>query len=145
MKRLNKLLLHLTHDKKYRSNILLGEIIKQKLDWNSIAPISFSERRKQRVQLLNGNLDFVTKNLKELDTEEFPQELITYYLTRFSRRKHEAVEDSSTTIDEWLEYALQLERDSIQQAFELGNMTRSEVRIYRENLSAIESSHQYIH
>lgn len=144
MRRLNKLLYRLTRDKKYRNNILYAKIIKQHLKWVTIAPVSFAERREQQTYLLNSNLNYVAQQLKQLDTNEHPQELITFYLTRYRRGQFKSTENSSESLDEWLEYAIQLERDSIQKAFEHGEMTRNDVRIYRENLSAIESTIQYI-
>ncbi|MDT2814932.1 sodium:proton antiporter [Vagococcus carniphilus] len=144
MRRLNKLLYRLTRNKYYRNNMFYGRLIRQKLRFNLLKPLSYAERKEQRLYLKNSNLAFVSKKLKELDTDEFSKELITVYLTRYAVRDTTGKRYQTNHTDEWLEYAIQLEREEIQQAFEVGDLNRNDVKIYRENLLAMESTIQFI-
>ncbi|HCM88534.1 MULTISPECIES: sodium:proton antiporter [Vagococcus] len=143
IRRLNKLLYHLTRDESYRGNIFYGKLIRQKLKLETFVPLSYSEKRQQRRYLKESNWNYIMKKLDELDQEEFSPEMIAFYQSRYSRKNRYLNKDSFDSTDEWLEYAIQIERDSVQQAFELGDMTRSEVKVYRENLIAIESTIQF--
>lgn len=144
MRRLNHLLYRLTKDDRYHNYMFYGGLIRKKMKHMNLKPVRFQERREQRHYLLESNLAFVTEKLKELEPGEFPQEMIDFYLSRYSQLDKESRGASTSTTDEWIEYAIQLERDSIQQAFELGEMSRNELKTYRENLSAIESTIQFI-
>ncbi|MEG0551092.1 MAG: sodium:proton antiporter [Vagococcus sp.] len=144
MRKLNKLLYRLTRDGSYRNNMFYGKIIRQKLKFVNFVPVSYPERRKQRSYLRKSNLDYVIKKLNELDTTEYPQEMITSYITRFSQRTKDEKQSETSRVDEWLSYAIQIERDDIQQAFELGNLSRNDVKLYRENLLAIENTVQFV-
>ncbi len=144
IRRLNKLLYHLTRDEAYRGNIFYGKLIRQKIKLETFVPLSYPEKRQQRRYLKESNWNYVMKKLDELDKEEFSPEMIAFYQSRYSRKNRYLNKDSFDSIDEWLEYAIQIERDSVQQAFELGDMTRSEVKVYRENLIAIESTIQFV-
>lgn len=144
IRRLNKLLYHLTRDEAYRGNIFYGKLIRQKIKLETFVPLSYPEKRQQRRYLKESNWNYVMKKLDELDKEEFSPEMIAFYQSRYSRKNRYLNKDSFDSTDEWLEYAIQIERDSVQQAFELGDMTRSEVKVYRENLIAIESTIQFV-
>ncbi len=144
MRRLNRLLYQLTKDDKYHHYMFYGQLIRKKVKHMNLRPVSLSEQRRQRRYLLNSNLNYVTRKLEELEPGEFPQEMISFYLSRYSQLDREAKGQDTSSTDEWIEYAIQIERDSIQHAFELGEMSRNELKVYRENLSAIESTIQFI-
>lgn len=110
-----------------------------------IVPLSFEERRKERAKLQTENNQFVVQKLNELDKNEFNPEVISLYLMNFERalgygknKKETDNEKLQTTID----LAAQIERETIQHYFEKGTITRKEMKVYRDNLLAIEASFQ---
>ncbi|MDF0479668.1 Na+/H+ antiporter [Vagococcus sp. PNs007] len=144
LRRLNKRLYRLTHDKSYRSQMFYGRLIRKKLRFAKLRSGSFDDRRAEREYLKQSNRDYVLNHLEELDQDAFPQELVDFYFARLQHRGPRAGRASVDRVDEWLTYAIQLERDSIQDAFELGDINRNEMRVYRENLLAIENTIQYM-
>ncbi|MGX7024874.1 cation:proton antiporter [Vagococcus hydrophili] len=144
IRHLNKLLYHLTKDETYKFNIFYGKIIKEKIKLRTLVPLSYAEKRQQRRFLKESNWSYIMIKLDELDPEEFSPEMIAFYKSRYSRKNRHLNKESFESTDEWLEYAIQIERDKVQKAFERGDMDRNEVKEYRENLVAMESTIQYI-
>lgn len=144
LRRLNRRLYHLTRAQRYRNNMFYGRLLRKKLKHIKFSTISFEERRAEREYLQESNREYVLKRLENIEADAFPPELVDFYFARIKQRS--AIKESSTvgSVDEWLEYAIQLERDGIQEAFEQGDINRNELRIYRENLLAIENSVQYM-
>ncbi|WEG73483.1 Na+/H+ antiporter [Vagococcus intermedius] len=144
LRRLNRRLYRLTRDQKYRNNMFYGRIIRKKLRFIKFRPLSFEERRAEREYLQDSNRTYVLNHLQELEPDEYPQELVDFYFARLKQRGPNREKSSVDSVDEWLTYAIQLERDGIQDAFEQGDINRNELRVYRENLLAIENTVQYI-
>lgn len=140
MRRLNKILYRLTRDESYRNNMFYGRLIRQKLRLKTFVPVSRDEKRQQRHYLFNSNANFVVKKLQELDQQEYSEEMISFYLTRYLKRSDVDDQSAHGNTDDWLAFAIQLEREAVQHAFELGEMNRNDVKLYRENLLAVEST-----
>lgn len=140
MRRLNKILYRLTRDESYRNNMFYGRLIRQKLRLKTFVPVSRDEKRQQRHCLFNSNANFVVKKLQELDQQEYSEEMISFYLTRYLKRSDVDDQSAHGNTDDWLAFAIQLEREAVQHAFELGEMNRNDVKLYRENLLAVEST-----
>lgn len=144
LRRINRRLFRLTREQTYRNNMFYAKVMRQKLRYLQLRPVSFDERQAQRNYLAESNREYVVAHLQDLEPGAFPQELVDFYLTRYLQRRNIKGVVSTGTVDEWLEYAIQLERDGIQQAFELGEINRAELKVYRENLLAIENTVQFI-
>ncbi|QIL45852.1 Na+/H+ antiporter [Vagococcus coleopterorum] len=144
LRRLNKRLFRLTHDKTYQSQMFYGRLIRKKMRFAKLRSASFEERRAEREYLQESNRNYVLNHLEELDQDAFPQELVDFYFARLQHNGLRSRTSTSEQVNEWLTYAIQLERDSIQDAFELGDINRNEMRVYRENLLAIENTIQYM-
>lgn len=145
MMRLGKRLYVQTRAEKYRARIRYRQLLSHSFRDFRIVPLSFEERRKERAKLQNENNQFVIQKLQELNTTEFNPEIISLYLMNFERalgfrknKKESDDEELQTTID----LASQIERETIQRYFEKGQITRKEMKVYRDNLLAIESSFQ---
>ncbi|MCI0129979.1 MULTISPECIES: sodium:proton antiporter [Enterococcaceae] len=141
---LDRRLFRLTHKPEYSKNSFYKNIIGTHLKFLGTRLTSFDRKKELKIKLKESNRNYVIRMLNQLDTTEFPPELIDFYLTRYEDRDQTVIDMSEDTLDEWLDYAIQLERDYIQKEFEKGKMNRQELTIYRENLSAIESSIQFI-
>lgn len=141
---LDRRLFRLTHKPEYSKNSFYKNIIGTHLKFLGTRLTSFDRKKELKIKLKESNRNYVISMLNQLDTTEFPPELIDFYLTRYEDRDQTLIDMSEDTLDEWLDYAIQLERDYIQKEFEKGKMNRQELTIYRENLSAIESSIQFI-
>ncbi|UUV99194.1 cation:proton antiporter [Vagococcus luciliae] len=141
---LDRRLFRLTHKPEYSKNSFYKNIIGTHLKFLGTRLTSFDRKKELKIKLKESNRNYVIGMLNQLDTTEFPPELIDFYLTRYEDRDQTLIDMSEDTLDEWLDYAIQLERDYIQKEFEKGKMNRQELTIYRENLSAIESSIQFI-
>ncbi len=144
LRRINRRLFRLTKEQAYRNNMFYAKVLRQKLRYVQFRPMSFDQRQAQRNLLDDSNREYVVAHLQDLEPGAFPQELVEFYLTRYLQRRKIKGAVSTGTVDEWLEYAIQLERDGIQQAFEMGDINRSELKTYRENLLAIENTVQFI-
>ncbi|MGX6971270.1 cation:proton antiporter [Vagococcus bubulae] len=141
---LDRRLFRLTHKPEYSKNSFYRNVIGTHLKFLGTRLTSFDKKIELRNKLKESNRNYVINELNQLDTTEFPPELIDFYLTRYENTDKTLTDISEDTLDEWLDYAIQLERDYIQQAFEKGRMNRQELNVYRGNLSAIESSVQFI-
>lgn len=141
LRRINKRLYRLTKDKNYRFNSFYSRLLKRQLKNLHLKPLTLECRREQRRILLQSNGQFVTAKLKALELGEYSPELVEAFLLNYERMggiglPREAVDQ----LQEWIDFALQRERMYIHSAFEKGDITRSEMRQYRENLLAIETS-----
>lgn len=144
LRRLNRRLYRLTRAQRYRNNMFYGRLLRKKLRHIKFSTMSIEERRAEREFLQESNRAYVLKRLENIESDAFPPELVDFYFARIKQRG--VIKENSTvgSVDEWLEYAIQTEREGIQEAFENGDIDRNELRIYRENLLAIENSVQYI-
>lgn len=145
MMRLGKRLYVQTRAQKYRARMRYRQLLSHSIRDFRIVPLSFEERRKERAKLQTENNQFVVQKLNELDKNEFNPEVISLYLMNFERalgngkhKKETDNEELQTTID----LASQIERETIQHYFEKGTITRKEMKVYRDNLLAIEASFQ---
>lgn len=141
---LDRRLFRLTRKPEYNKNAFYKNIIGTHLKFIGMRLTSFDRRVELRRLLKESNRDYVIEQLSQLDSSQFPPELIDFYLTRYEKTISLVDDVNEETLDDWLDYAIQLERDYIQRAFEKGKMNRQELNVYRENLSAIESSVQFI-
>ena len=144
LERLDRRLYRLTHKPEYNKNAFYKNIIGTHLKFLGVRLTSFDKKVEIRRQLKESNRQYVIEQLHLLREEDFPPELIDFYLTRYEETNHKISVNEEESLDEWLAYAIQMERDYIQEAFEKGVLTRHDVTVYRENLSAIESSVQFI-
>lgn len=145
MMRLGKRLYVQTREEKYRARVRYRQMLAHGFRSFRVVPLSFEERRKERAKLQNENNQFIIQKLNELDKNEYSPEIISLYLMNFEQarftkgaKKDSDVEELQTTID----LASQIERETIQRYFEKGEITRKEMKVYRDNLLAIEASSQ---
>ncbi|MBC1846273.1 Na+/H+ antiporter [Listeria seeligeri] len=145
MMRLGKRLYVQTREEKYRARVRYRQMLAHGFRSFRVVPLSFEERRKERAKLQNENNQFIIQKLNELDKNEYSPEIISLYLMNFEQarftkgaKKDSDVEKLQTAID----LASQIERESIQRYFEKGEITRKEMKVYRDNLLAIEASSQ---
>ncbi|MBC1485763.1 Na+/H+ antiporter [Listeria seeligeri] len=145
MMRLGKRLYVQTREEKYRARVRYRQMLAHGFRSFRVVPLSFEERRKERAKLQNENNQFIIQKLNELDKNEYSPEIISLYLMNFEQarftkgaKKASDVEELQTTID----LASQIERETIQRYFEKGEITRKEMKVYRDNLLAIEASSQ---
>ncbi|PZG44963.1 Na+/H+ antiporter [Listeria ivanovii] len=145
MMRLGKRLYVQTREEKYRARVRYRQMLRHGFRSFRIVPLSFEERRKERIKLQRENNEFIVQKLHELDNTEYSPEIISLYLITFEQslftkdaKRESDVEELQTTID----LASQIERETIQRYFEKGDITRKEMKVYRDNLLAIEASFQ---
>ncbi|MBF2545375.1 Na+/H+ antiporter [Listeria seeligeri] len=145
MMRLGKRLYVQTREEKYRARVRYRQMLAHGFRSFRVVPLSFEERRKERAKLQNENNQFIIQKLNELDKNEYSPEIISLYLMNFEQarftkgaKKDSDVEELQTAID----LASQIERETIQRYFEKGEITRKEMKVYRDNLLAIEASSQ---
>ncbi|MBC1754784.1 Na+/H+ antiporter [Listeria seeligeri] len=145
MMRLGKRLYVQTREEKYRARVRYRQMLAHGFRSFRVVPLSFEERRKERDKLQNENNQFIIQKLNELDKNEYSPEIISLYLMNFEQarftkgaKKDSDVEKLQTAID----LASQIERETIQRYFEKGEITRKEMKVYRDNLLAIEASSQ---
>ncbi|MBF2370517.1 Na+/H+ antiporter [Listeria seeligeri] len=145
MMRLGKRLYVQTREEKYRARVRYRQMLAHGFRSFRVVPLSFEERRKERAKLQNENNQFIIQKLNELDKNEYSPEIISLYLMNFEQarftkgaKKDSDVEKLQTAID----LASQIERETIQRYFEKGEITRKEMKVYRDNLLAIEASSQ---
>ncbi|WP_432353069.1 cation:proton antiporter [Sporosarcina sp. A2] len=143
LRRLNKRLYRLTKQKKYRVQAFYGRLMKRYLHGLHLKPLTFEERKEQRKILLQLNGQYVTEKLKMLRVGEFSPELVEAFLLNYERMGGYGLHGEALHhLHEWIDFALHTERTFIHTAFEKGELTRIEMKQYRENLLAIESSLQ---
>ncbi|WP_025784018.1 Na+/H+ antiporter [Sporosarcina sp. D27] len=143
LRRLNKRLYKLTKEKKYRVNSFYSRLLKRHLQGMRLIPLTPEQRKEQRMILLQSNSHFITEKLKTLEDGQFSAELIEAFLLNYERMGGYGLpREAAHHLHEWIDFALHTERSYIQTAFEKGDISRSEMRQYRENLLAIESSLQ---
>lgn len=143
LRRLNKRLYKITKEKKYRVNAFYSRLLKRHLQGLHLTPLTAEQRKEQRMILLQSNGQFITEKLKSLEEGEFSAELIEAFLLNYERMGGYGLpREAAHHLHEWIDFALHTERSLIQTAFEKGDISRSEMRRYRENLLAIESSIQ---
>ncbi|MBK3913774.1 Na+/H+ antiporter [Listeria ivanovii] len=145
MMRLGKRLYVQTREEKYRARVRYRQMLSHGFRSFRIVPLSFEERRKERIKLQKENNEFIVQKLYELDNTKYSPEIISQYLITFEQslftkdaKRESDVEELQTTID----LASQIERETIQRYFEKGDITRKEMKVYRDNLLAIEASFQ---
>ncbi|PZF89251.1 Na+/H+ antiporter [Listeria ivanovii] len=145
MMRLGKRLYVQTREEKYRARVRYRQMLSHGFRSFRIVPLSFEERRKERIKLQKENNEFIVQKLHELDNTKYSPEIISQYLITFEQslftkdaKRESDVEELQTTID----LASQIERETIQRYFEKGDITRKEMKVYRDNLLAIEASFQ---
>ncbi|MBC1483059.1 Na+/H+ antiporter [Listeria sp. FSL L7-1509] len=145
MMRLGKRLYVQTREQKYRARVRYRQMLHQRFRSFRIVPLSFEERKNERIKLQKENNEFIVQKLYELDNTEYSPEIISQYLMTFEQslfgknaRRESDLEELQTTID----LASQIERETIQRYFEKGEITRKEMKVYRDNLLAIEASFQ---
>lgn len=143
LRRINKRLYRLTKDKNYSFKSFYSRLLKRQLKNLHLKPLTLEHRREQRRILFQSNGQFVTAKLKALEEGEFSPELVEAFLLNYERMGGHGLErEALGHLHEWIDYALQTERTYIHNAFEKGDITRSEMKQYRENLLAIENSLQ---
>jgi len=141
LRRLNRKIYMLTSENQYKSSVFYRELLMKKLQQPHIHLLPFEERRRQRRVLYRSNRAFVLEQLKSLKKDRFPHELVEMFILVYERmdrstNKRHSAED----VNDWLYFAIQKERDYIQKFFEKGKISRGEMKLYRENLLAIENS-----
>lgn len=143
LRRLNKRLYKLTREKKYRFNSFYSSLLKSHLQGMQWTPLTSGQRKEQRMILLQSNSQFITENLKSLEEGQYSPELIEAFLLNYERMGGYGLpREAAHHLHEWIDFALHTERSYIQTAFEKGDISRAEMRQYRENLLALESSIQ---
>ncbi len=143
LRRLNKRLYKITKEKKYRVNTFYSRLLKRHLQDMHLTPLTAEQRKEQRMILLQSNGQFITEKLKALEDGKFSAELIEAFLLNYERMGGYGLpREAAHHLHEWIDFALHTERSFVQTAFEKGDISRSEMRRYRENLLAIESSIQ---
>lgn len=144
LKRVNQRLYITTGEKQYQRNLFYGRMFSSRFKLRRLMPLSFEERQKQRILLHTNNNHYVVEKLKELPEGQYPQEVVDSLVSAYGRREVKKESTSEVTFEEWLDYAFQIERESLQKAFERGELTRPELKVLRDRLLAIESSVQFI-
>ncbi|MBD7908156.1 cation:proton antiporter [Sporosarcina gallistercoris] len=143
LRRLNKRLYKLTKEKKYGFNSFYSRLLKRHFQGMRLTPLTSEQRKEQRMILLQSNSHFITENLKALEEGQYSPELIEAFLLNYERMGGYGLpREAAHHLHEWIDFALHTERNYIQTAFEKGEISRAEMRQYRENLLAIESSIQ---
>lgn len=143
LRRLNKRLYKLTREKQYRFYVFYKRLVKRYVPGMHWKPLSHEQRKNQRRMLLKSNGQYVIGKLKSLEKDRFSSELIEAFLLNYDRMAGDGLSRQALDdLHEWIDYALRTERTYIHQAFEKGDITRSEMKQYQENLLAIENSLQ---
>ena len=143
VRRLNKRLYKLTKQKKYSFFVFYRPLIREHARHSSWKLLSREQRKKQRRILLQSNGQYVTEKLKSLEENKYSPELIEAFLLNYERMAGYGLpKEAFGLLHEWIDFALRTERAFIHRAFEKGDISRSEMKQYRENLLAIENSLQ---
>lgn len=146
--RLNIKLYNLTKLKRYKVNLYRSRIFRKKIREFVLKHLSFKEKRKQIEYIQRKNNQFILKKLKELDKEKYNPEILDLFILTYSRRTKE-IEKSiinknlEDVVQNMMELASQLERDAIYNYFKTGKITRKEMKVYRQNLLAIENNFHF--
>ena len=143
LRRLNKRLYKLTKDKQYRFYVFYKRLVTRYLPGMHWKPLSTEQRKAQRRMLLKSNGQYVIEKLKSVEKDRFSSELIEAFLLNYERMAGDGLpREALDDLHEWIDFALRTERTYIHRAFEKGDITRSEMKQYHENLLAIENSLQ---
>ncbi|AQP86390.1 TPA_asm: sodium:proton antiporter [Listeria monocytogenes] len=145
MMRLGKRLYVQTRAEKYRARMRYRQLLSHRFRDFRFVPLTFEERRKEIAKLQNENNLFVIQKLQELDSNEYNPEIISLYLMNFERalgRGKNKKESNDEALQTTIDLASQIERETIQHYFEKGTITRKEMKVYRDNLLAIEANMQ---
>ncbi|MDW0110567.1 cation:proton antiporter [Sporosarcina aquimarina] len=143
LRRINTRLYRLTKNKEFAFKSFYSKLLKRQLRSVHVKPLTIEQRKEQRRILFQSNGQFVTAKLKDLEQGEFSPELVEAFLLNYERMGGLGLQrEALDHLHEWIDYALQTERTYIHTAFEKGDITRSEMKQYRENLLAIENSLQ---
>lgn len=146
--RLNRRLYNQTKSKEYKISLSRMKLLKQRVRPLLWKHLSFEEKRKQMEYIQTKNNEYILKNLKSLDKDQYNQEILDILILTYVRITKEMEEsfsnkDLEDAIQILMELASQLERDTIQDYFEKGKITRGEAKIYRQNLLAIETNYHF--
>lgn len=145
MMRLGKRLYVQTRAEKYRARMRYRQLLSHRFRDFRFVPLTFEERRKEIAKLQNENNLFVMQKLQDLDSNEYNPEIISLYLMNFERalgRGKNKKESNDEALQTTIDLASQIERETIQRYFEKGTITRKEMKVYRDNLLAIEANMQ---
>ena len=146
--RLNIKLYNLTKLKKYKINIFRTKLFKQKIREFLLKRLSFREKRDQIEYIQKKNNEFILKKLRELDRESYPPEILDLITLTYARRNNEIKfsilnKNQELEVQELMDLAAQIERDTIHSYFETGKITRKEMKTYRQNLLLIENNFHF--
>ncbi len=146
--RLNIKLYNLTKLKKYKINIFRTKLFKHKIREFLLKRLTFREKREQIEYIQKKNNEFILKNLRDLDRELYPPEILDLITLTYARRNKEIKfsilnKEQEIEIQSLMELAAQIERDTIYNYFETGKITRKEMKTYRQNLLLIENNFHF--
>ncbi|WLV25210.1 cation:proton antiporter [Aciduricibacillus chroicocephali] len=140
--RLNRKLFIMSREKRYRRNLLYIRLLKKRFHAEHFHLLTAAERREQHKKLFRSNRAFILERLKDMDESTFPRELVEMFIMLYQRKegRRKAKKDTAREERNLLYFAIQTERDYIQQFFEKGKISRNDMKRFRENLLAIENS-----
>lgn len=112
--KLNKRLFFITREKEFKRNMFYSRIVKWTIKMKGVRPLSFQERREQKAYLQQYNNEFIVAQLDCLPKEQFPQELVDTFKEGFKRRQNWDSFKTESGVDEGLNYAIHIKRESFQ-------------------------------
>lgn len=140
LRRLNKSLDWPTKTSKFRKILFYVQLINAKKNIAKFKIMNAKEKIFQRRLLEKNNIDFIIDKLNSFQPGIILQEIVDHFIEDYKQSSYEINPENKSHLDEWLNYAVQLEREAFQLSFETGNITRHELKIYREQLLAIENN-----
>lgn len=144
LRRLNHRLYLITKKPQYQKRHFMANVLKNDFSQHLWLP---TNRRAEIVLLRESNRRYVLLQLREAEKTEDNTMLIDFYLLRYARVKASQAAnqpEQDTNFDEWLQDAIQLEREELQVRFENGDIKRLEQRNYLDKLLTLENSIQFI-
>ncbi len=152
VRRLNRLLYRITHDRRYLSELrrLPRGTVKQFRQYVDPSGPSLRDRKRSEENFKRGVSDYVIEQLNALlvsgepgfEAEEIHVVLLRY--EQFKRRRDKNPEapslrrTSEEEMDELARIGVQLERDEIQRMFEAGRLSRAGMKNMKNNLLLME-------
>lgn len=141
IRHLNKKLYKITRDKKYKKNFFYGKFLPRRIRLIFSLIFCFDRFKEQRITLQESNNAYIVDKLKSLNETSFPKEILDSFILLYrnmDRRDKNYMPIEK--LEEWINLASQIERETIQRYFEDDKITRSELRDYRNNILAIENT-----
>ncbi|OWA33473.1 Na+/H+ antiporter [Saccharibacillus sp. O16] len=152
VRRLNRLLYRVTHDRRYLSELrrLPRGTVKQLRQYVDPSTHRFQDRRRSEEDFKRGIHAYVIERLNELLTSGEPgiekEDIHTALLRneQFRQRRDKSADaasirrSSEAELDEVARVGIQLERDEIQRLFEAGRLSRTGMKNMKNNLLVME-------